>query len=322
MANHTNKLGMRAALLSTAVAAACLQLSTPVFAQSNGNSDLTEVVVTGSRIARNPETYSGSMSIVNESAIEAVPSYNLSDMLLKMPSVGLQGNGRNDSNGGRGTNFTEIHNLGISRTLVLMNGRRMVPTVLDSSNLAVDMQSFPINMIDRVEVLADGASSVYGSDAVGGVVNVITKTNFDGVQVSGGYGDPTEAGGNSYNYGMLAGATGDKGHFLMGFTVTQSDNVTYQQRDWAKVPVLGSLDIGLGHPTPLMGSGIPPQGVVSTPNHKIIFIPDSTTGHSYQPYDTFGTSGLNGSAGDGTLQSVIDTGHRYNYNYVPGGEQP
>lgn len=308
-------------LLSGIFALALTTTPAVSLAQSSGNStkQLEEVVVTGSRIARTPETYMGGMSIVQGSAISQVPSYSTEDMLLKIPSIGLQGTTRNDANGGTGANFTEIHGLGINRTLVLMNGKRMVDTVTSPISLGVDMQSFPINMINRVEVLADGASAVYGSDAIAGVVNVITRSKFEGVELSGGAGIPLSGGGEAYNGGVLIGIQGDRGHFIAGATISDTANINESQRSWSKYPILGYLDLGVGHPVPLMGSGIPPQGRYSGNNIDIIFKPNAATGASYENYDTFGLSGLNGSAGDGTLQSIIQTGHRYNYNLPKNG---
>ena len=148
------------------MAAAGLVPSDRALAQGANDTMLEEVVVTGSRISRNPESYLGGMAIAAGDDIEKIGSYNTLDLLQKLPAIGSQGTGRNQSNGGRGANFVEIHNLEAERTLVLMDGRRVVPTIRDSLGLAVDMQSFPANMIDRIEVLADGASAVYGSDAL------------------------------------------------------------------------------------------------------------------------------------------------------------
>lgn len=319
MKQNQKALGRSASLLSVAVAVACAQWAVPAMAQDDEGPDIIELTVTGSRIARNVETYTGAMSIVEEDFIEAIPSYSLNDMLLKVPAIGLQGTSRNNANGGRGANFTDIHNLETERTLVLMNGRRMISTIRDGSGLGVDMQGFPINMLDRVEVLADGASAIYGSDAVAGVVNVITKRDFSGIEFSGGLGSPSDDGGDTWNFGMLVGDTFDRGFFLAGVTVMDSDHVDYQDRDWSAVPILGWLDLGTGSPVPLMGSGIPPEGRYSGNDIDIIFKRDPTTGANYQDYDTFGFSGLNGSAGDGSLQSILDTGHRFNYNDVGGG---
>lgn len=288
----------------------------PAFAQED-DTLLEEVIVTGSRISRNPESYLGGMAIATGEDIEKVGSFSTIDALLRLPAIGSQGTSRNNSNGGRGANFVEIHNLEAERTLVLMNGRRVVPTIRDSLGLAVDMQSFPPVMIDRIEVLADGASAVYGSDAIAGVVNVITKDNFEGFEISGGYGEPEESGGEAKNLGMLFGVQADRGHFVVGLNYVETENVDYQERDWSKIPILGEASDGEGGRLILMGSGIPPQGRV--PNSGIIFQPDAETGASYQNYDTFGFSGVNGSAGDGSLQSILDTNHRFNYN-DPGGD--
>ena len=298
------------------VALSCAVLPSTSFAQDN-STPIEEIVVTGSHIARDPTNYVGPMSIVTGTDIARQPTYSLQDMLLKVPSIGLQGTSRNNANGGRGAQFTGIHQLTPQRTLVLMNGRRMVSTIRDSLGLAVDMQSFPVNMIEKVEVLADGASAVYGSDAIAGVINVKTKTGFNGVEISGGAGTPDDPGGKSYNAGILMGMSGTRGSVTAALTITDNGDIDYQQRKWAKVPLLGSLDVGGGTVLNLVGSGIPPEG--RQPDAGIIFIPDPTTGNSYQPYDTFGFAGLNGSSGDGSIQSILQEGHRYNYNDIPTG---
>ena len=298
------------------VAAAGLFPSDRALAQGANDTMLEEVVVTGSRISRNPESYLGGMAIASGDDIEKIGSYNTLDLLQKLPAIGSQGTGRNQSNGGRGANFVEIHNLEAERTLVLMDGRRVVPTIRDSLGLAVDMQSFPANMIDRIEVLADGASAVYGSDAIAGVVNVIPKMDFEGFEISGGYGEPSEDGGEAKNLGILFGVQGTRGRVVVGGTYVETENVDYQERDWSKVPILGEASDGEGGKLILMGSGIPPQGRAL--NAGIIFEPDQATGASYQPYDTFGFSGANGCPSDGSLDAILCTNHRFNYNDIGG----
>ncbi len=280
------------------------------------HSDVVEeIIVTGSRIGRDPADYVGPMSVIDGADIERTPNYSVQDMLLKLPSIGQQGTSRNNANGGRGAHFSGIHQLSPVRTLVLLNGRRMSLTIRDSLGLGVDLQSFPINMIDSIEALADGASAIYGSDAVAGVINVKTR-RFEGFELNAGMGTPEDPGGDSYNAGFIAGHAGKRGHVTLAATIVDTRNVDYQQRDWSKTPILGQLDAGNGAILTLMGSGIPPEG--RQPHAGIIFKPDPASGASFQPYDTFGLSGLNGSAGDGSLQSILDTGHRFNYSDIEG----
>jgi iron complex outermembrane receptor protein len=308
--------------LATAVSAAlglatAVALPVKVLAQQE-DLILEEVVVTGSRITRNPESYLGSMAIATGDSIEQVGSFNLLDALTKMPAISGD-TGRNDSNGGRGANFVEIHRLEAERTLVLMDGRRVVPTIRDSLGLAVDMQSFPPIMVDRVEVLADGASAVYGSDAVAGVVNVIMKNDFEGFELEVGYGEPSEDGGEAKNFGALFGVQSDRGSFVAGVNYVETENVDHQDRDWSKIPIGGQFDDGAGGRLTVMGSGLPPQGRPLLPSGTIIFEPNEATGESFSPYDTFGLSGLNGCPSDGSVEAILCTNHRFNYNDI-GGE--
>ena len=186
-----------------------------------------EMIVTGSRITREQTGYTGSMSVIEVEDIERTPNYSVQDMLLKLPSIGLQGTSRNNSSGGgRGANFSGIHQLTPERTLVLLNGRRMVHTIRDSLGLGVDMQSFPINMIDSIEVLADGASAIYGSDAVAGVINVKTR-RFEGVELNVGAGSPEDPGGDSYNAGLIAGLVGERGHVTLAATIVDTGKVRF-----------------------------------------------------------------------------------------------
>ena len=301
--------------LLTFVSALICALSAGLSPAQGQTEELEEIVVTGSRIGREPADHVGPMSVIDGEDITLTPNYSVQDMLLKLPSIGLQGSSRNNADAGRGAHFSGIHQLTPERTLVLLNGRRMVHTIRDSLGLGVDLQSFPITMIDSIEVLADGASAIYGSDAVAGVINVKTR-RFEGIELNAGVGLPDNPGGDSYNAGIIAGMAGERGHVTLAATIVDTGKVDFQQRNWSKIPLLGQLDDD-GTILTLMGSGVPPEG--RQPNAGIIFKPDPTTGASFQPYDTFGFSGLNGSAGDGSLQSILDTGHRFNYSDIEEG---
>jgi iron complex outermembrane recepter protein len=281
---------------------------------------LEEVVVTGSRIARDPGSYVGPMTILRGDIVTADPNFSLNDSLSRLPSIGAQGVNRNASNGGRGINFTEIHQLGVERTLVMMNGRRMVSTILGGNSLGVDLQTIPVNMLDRVEVLADGASSVYGSDAVAGVVNLIPRTNFEGFEIGFGTGTPQDDGGEHWDASVLFGVQGSRGFFIAGVTAVFDGDVDFQDRDFSKIPLLGQADAGGGLILNLVGSGIAPEGrVIEAGGPNIIFIPDANAGTSYTPYDTFCLSAASGGDASGSIDCILRQGHRFNYNDIPTG---
>jgi iron complex outermembrane recepter protein len=161
-------------------------ISTPSFAQTAepeaeaDNSD-APIVVTGSRIARPDLEASTPVQVVSSEVITAQGSANISDILNELPAVGI-GTSRTNTNfstSGNGQATVNLRNLGSNRTLVLQNGRRVVAGIGGSS--AVDLNTIPTELISRVEVLTGGASAVYGSEAMSGVVNFILKDDFTGV---------------------------------------------------------------------------------------------------------------------------------------------
>ncbi|MCK8455652.1 TonB-dependent receptor plug domain-containing protein [Sphingomonas faeni] len=148
-----------------------------------------DIVVTGSRIASPSATAASPLQSVGITQIQQSGAINVQDVLLQNPAFGTPGVSRTNSSfatQGAGIATVNLRNLGEDRTLVLVNGRRFV-SGLPGSN-AVDLNVIPTQFLERVDVLTGGASAVYGSDAVAGVVNMIYKTKFDGVQLDGQVG--------------------------------------------------------------------------------------------------------------------------------------
>src|SRR5205823_10880463 len=138
-------------------------------------------VVTGSRIRRKDLTTPAPVAVLTREQFEASGKVTIGDFLQTLPE---QGNAPNFqlNNGGAtysadGATRVNLRNLGVTRTLVLVNGRRVVPSGLGASS-SVDLNTIPTAAVDRIEVLKDGASAVYGSDAIAGVVNIITMKSF------------------------------------------------------------------------------------------------------------------------------------------------
>jgi iron complex outermembrane receptor protein len=159
------------------------------------------VTVTGSNIRQAQNSVSSApITEVGENLIKGTASISLGDTLNGIPSLtsGISASSNNTSTGGDASNVgvatTSLRNLGSARTLVLVNGRRYVSGVSANSGYGVDLNSIPTALIARVDVLTGGQSAIYGSDAIGGVVNIITKKNFSGLEINA-FGAGAEADG-------------------------------------------------------------------------------------------------------------------------------
>jgi outer membrane receptor protein involved in Fe transport len=171
-------------------------ISTPSFAQDvPAEEDAGEaIVVTGSRITVSGLTSSSPLQTVAEAAIEQSGVVNLQEVLLENPAFGTPSISRTNSNfstASAGVATVDLRNLGTARTLVLVNGRRFVAGVPGSS--AVDLNVIPTQFVERIDILTGGASAIYGSDAVAGVVNIIYKTDFEGIEAGGQFGISEES---------------------------------------------------------------------------------------------------------------------------------
>src|SRR3954470_15203945 len=146
--------------------------------QSGGQSAQTvgELVVTGSRIPRPNLEQPAPIAVISPQVIQNAGPQSLGDIITQLPAAGVSGTVRSNSNNfgnGAGVSSIDLRNLGLSRTLVLVDGQRHVAGDLTTN--AVDLNSIPTALVDHVEVITGGASAIYGSDAVSGVVNIITK---------------------------------------------------------------------------------------------------------------------------------------------------
>jgi iron complex outermembrane receptor protein len=161
-------------------------LATAVHAQdglADADSAIEEIVVTGSRIKRRDFTSPSPITTIDRNTLAFSGQPTLEETLNQMPQV-MPDLGRTANIPGDGTSRLNLRGLGAGRTLVLLNGRRIAPSGIGT---AVDVNNLPEALIDRVELITGGASTVYGSDAVSGVVNFITRDDFDGVSIDAGF---------------------------------------------------------------------------------------------------------------------------------------
>ncbi|HZD53196.1 MAG TPA: TonB-dependent receptor plug domain-containing protein, partial [Woeseiaceae bacterium] len=175
----TSNPGLRRAvrLALGATAGSLTALYAPVsLAQDETPSDLEEILVTGSRIPRADISSEAPVSVIDQEDIQITGLTDVGNLLQRMPSMSGSPIGTTTNNGGNGSVLIDLRGMGTDRTVTLINGHRTVD--------GGDYQTIPANMIERVEILKDGASAVYGADAVAGVVNIITRKDFEGLELS------------------------------------------------------------------------------------------------------------------------------------------
>lgn len=232
---------VRRQLLASTLVAGVAAASAPAFAQDAApaspaaaeDADSPAIVVTGSRIAREDLTAIVPVAVVGNEEILKDGAVNIQDTLNELPQVGV-GSSRTNTNfltAGNGVATVNLRNLGSSRTLVLVNGRRFVAGLAGTS--AVDLNNIPSDFIDRVEIVTGGASAVYGSEAIAGVVNFILKDRFDGVQARAQYGITDEWDNPRYMAALTAGTSfgaDDRGSFIGHFSYDKDTGLLSRNR--------------------------------------------------------------------------------------------
>lgn len=208
--------------------------ATAAVAQEAGDDNQapeTEILVTGSRIQRDSFSAPTPTVAVNAEALESKGLNNVLDALNELPQVstGYSNANTSFSFGNIGLNQADLRNLGVRRTLTLVNGRRRAGTPDDSNFLAFDLSSIPTALIDRVEVQTGGTSAVYGADAVAGVINIILKDKFDGVELFANYGG-ADGGYYTSSYGFTAGKSFDRGSAVVHVSRSENSLLTRQDR--------------------------------------------------------------------------------------------
>ncbi len=179
------------------------------------------VYVVGSRIGRSADFEGPSPVLtVDREAIENSGYANLQQLLEKIPVNGngaFSTRGNNQDSSANGAASISLRGLGADATLVLVNGRRVAISSFAESITTnfVDINTIPVAAIERVEVLKDGASAVYGSDAVAGVINIVLREDFDGFEVSAGYGDVTSGSSSEKNFSAIWGTSGEDSNITM-----------------------------------------------------------------------------------------------------------
>lgn len=228
LTNHSVRKAVRCALIAGAMAS----VVTAIPAGAAEDENISEVVVTGSRIRRVDQETANPVLVIDQEAIKASGITTTGDLVQRIPSIsGAATNPAVNNGGGFGESNLELRGLDAKRTLILVDGRRIG---LVGASDATDVNQIPVAMIERVEVLKEGAGAVYGSDAVGGVVNFITRKDVDGLEINGDYGQSYENDGRHYSFDATFGTSTDKMNFILGGSYTEQDAVSAGDREFSK----------------------------------------------------------------------------------------
>ncbi|WP_416056535.1 TonB-dependent receptor [Stenotrophomonas maltophilia] len=253
---HYRPLAVAVALCVTALA--------PLGAMAQTAKTLDAVEVTGTRIKRAEVEGQVPIQTLNRSDIERTGLSSIGEVLQQLTGSGSALNAKFNSSGnfgfppdgsgvGAGSAQVDLRHLGAKRVLVLVDGIRWVNESSASGvGAATDLNTIPLAIVERIEVLEDGASSLYGSDAIAGVVNIITRRDFDGGQVTLNYGEYSKGDGTQKGVDLAWGTSGDRYSLFLGASWTKQDPVYARDREQSRFPIPGT---GLA-----FGSGGIPQG--------------------------------------------------------------
>ncbi len=290
--------------LSVAVATALGVVSasgafTNVAYAADESSMMEEVVVTGSRIKRQDFESNAPVATIGSDQFDLTATVNTESLLNTLPQA-VPGLDRTSNNPGNGTASVNLRGLGSNRTLVLINGTRATPT---SQGGTVDINTIPTALIDRVEVLTGGASAIYGTDAVAGVVNFILKNDFEGVafNISSELTQDNDANLTSADLTLGANTGDGRGNVVFNLSWTDRDDLFQGDRKFSTFAQFDDVDEN-GNPILIDGgsSGIPGTSIFAGALGG--FSPDSF-GVTFDP--------------DGSIRPFRTTGDNDFYNYAP-----
>ena len=225
----------------------CLMAAPAVYAQ-DGNDDsgqsaieedddaVDEVVVTGSRLKRDTYSSISPLQIITGQVSREVGLIDAADILQESTAssgqqIDLSFQGFVLDNG-PGSSTINLRGLGEARTLVLVNGRRLAPAGVEGAPFAADLNLVPASLVQQYDLLLDGASSVYGSDAIAGVANILLRKDFDGIEIEGYTRIPEHGGGVDNTLSIVWGKNFDRGFIGLGAEYQDSERVRLEDRPW------------------------------------------------------------------------------------------
>lgn len=227
---------MKKSILGLAVVSAIPMFSTSVIAADEAAQSIEKIQVTGSRIKRSDMENASPVTLIGADDIKAMGATSIDSVLQKMTATGGAMTNPGVNNGSGGNARIDLRGLGANRTLVLVNGRRMIASGTGAAS-TVDLNTIPVSMIKSVEVLKDGASAVYGTDAVAGVVNIILKDDFEGLDMNVNSAITGEGDASETSFDFTVGTSFDKGNIVIGMQYTDRGEASQGDRDFSNCPI-------------------------------------------------------------------------------------
>ncbi|ACA87353.1 TonB-dependent receptor domain-containing protein [Shewanella woodyi] len=274
---------VRFALISGAAAAAFT--APAVYAADEETVERIEV--TGSRIKRTDMEGANPVTTIDAASIEKMSVNNVGDLLQNLTSSAGAATNTQTNNGGDSSTRFSLRGIGSERTLVLINGRRVVAGG-GGANSSVDLNTIPTAIVKRVEILKDGASATYGSDAIAGVVNIITKDDFEGFEVKLNYGGSDKGDAVTKGVDVTFGAASDRGNVVVALGYSDQGDAFMGDRDFSEFELRAYED---GHTEP-GGSSAPPWVNANTADGRVTRGPEfgdwrpysgATDSYNYNP---------------------------------------
>ncbi|WP_313106068.1 TonB-dependent receptor plug domain-containing protein, partial [Brevundimonas sp.] len=214
---------------------AAAQIQTPAAPQSSDAAvEIDTIVVTGSRIARQDYSANSPIVTMTQEDFKATGSVNIESLINDLPQFTALGNAASNSPNLAGQANVQLRGLGSTRTLVLLNGRRIVPS---NASSVVDLNLLPTPLISSIETITGGASSTYGSDAVGGVLNFLLDGNFEGLQFDAQYGSSDRGDASTEAVSLtLGGDIADgRGHAVLSASYSNRASVLNASRAFSLI---------------------------------------------------------------------------------------
>jgi outer membrane receptor protein involved in Fe transport len=252
-------------LLAISGSAIATAPAAPALAQAADEGE--PIVVTGTRLLRTDLTATSPVNILSDEAIKMSGNGTIEQTLNEMPQLKAQGGATAGNSNGPGIYTADMRGLGPARTLVLVNGRRFVPV---NPDLLVDLSTIPEALVKRVEVVTGGASAVYGSDAVAGVVNFILNDKFEGVEADYSFAVTEHGDGQRHKASLTYGGNfaDDRGNIVANFSYHRQSDVSAGARDFSRLSLNESGDrLVPGGATQIPGSYI---GLSSAQRARIV----------------------------------------------------